>query len=229
MTKAVVLLSAGLDSAFNLMSAQRQYAVELAITFDYGQKAATREMERARQLCEYLKINHRVVALPWFKDFTNTALIGNASVPRATEINIENLEVSAQSAAKVWVPNRNGIFLNIAAGFAEGFGAEVIVPGFNLEEAQTFPDNSEAFMRSLNNAFSFSTANRVRVQCYSTHLNKTQIVAEAIELSLPLQLLWPCYLGEENWCGTCESCQRFKRAVVGNGLNFENLRDGRSA
>ena len=51
----------------------------------------------------------------------------------------------------------NGIFLNIAAGFAEALSAQAVLPGFNKEEAATFPDNSVDFLESLNHSFSFST------------------------------------------------------------------------
>ena len=50
--KSVVLLSSGLDSTVNFwLEAQKGRAV-LALTFDYGQRAAPREIERARAIAE---------------------------------------------------------------------------------------------------------------------------------------------------------------------------------
>ncbi len=221
---AVVLLSSGLDSAFNLLKTVEQFKVALALTFDYGQRAAEREAEYAAKLAKHFGVPHKVVSLPWFKDFTKTTLVDRSSnVPSGRDVQIDSLHKSQETARSVWVPNRNGIFLNIAAGFAEGLGATYIVPGFNLEEAQTFPDNSGAYLKSLDDAFAYSTQNRVKTHCYSTHLNKTQIVKEAKRLDLPFHLLWPCYLAGEKWCGECESCQRFKRALKENGLEMESL------
>ena len=221
---AVVLLSSGLDSAFNLLKTNGHFKVALALTFDYGQRAAVREVEGSARLAKHFGVPHKVVTLPWFKDFTKTTLVDRSTdVPSGADVKIDSRERSLETAKAVWVPNRNGIFLNIAAGFAEGLGARYIVPGFNLEEAQTFPDNSGAFLKSLDDAFAFSTQNRVHTHCYSTHLNKTQIVKEAIRLDLPFKLLWPCYLDGAKWCGTCESCLRFERALKDNGLNMASL------
>ncbi len=220
MDKAVVLLSSGLDSSYNLLKATGQFEVALALTFDYGQRAALRECERAAALAAHYKVPHKTISLPWFKDFTKTTLVGGGRIPTGADIQIDDLKQSLETAKSVWVPNRNGIFLNIAAGFAEGLGAKYIVPGFNLEEAQTFPDNSAAFLKSLDSSFSFSTQNGVRTHCYSAHLNKTQIVKEAVAADLPFDLLWPCYLDGEKWCGSCESCQRFNRALAANGIEL---------
>lgn len=213
-SRAVVLLSGGLDSAFNLWCAPRDYEVVLTLTFDYGQRAAPAEDRAARALCARLGIEQKTLALPWFKDFTQTSLVNTAApVPMGREVAMDHLETSQASAKAVWVPNRNGIFLNIAAAYAEGLGAQVILTGFNAEEATTFPDNSMAFVEASSRALHFSTANQVRVESYCIHLTKTQIVSEAMKLKLPLQVVWPCYFAGDEWCGQCESCQRFARAV----------------
>src|SRR5262249_19186664 len=137
---AVVLLSAGLDSSYNLAKASASLGLRLALTFDYGQRAAAREIERAGALAQHFAVPHQVVTLPFFKTFTKTALLGGADVPVGSEVLIDDREQSERTAERVWVPNRNGIFLNIAAGFAEGLDATLVIPGFNREEAATFPD-----------------------------------------------------------------------------------------
>lgn len=223
-TSAVVLLSSGLDSSFNLYRAAQDLNIKLALTFDYGQRAAKREVESASRMAAELGLPHRVIDLKWFREFTRTSLVGGGHIPSGSAISIDDHAKSQETAKAVWVPNRNGIFLNIAAGFAEGLGADVVIPGFNSEEAATFPDNSQAFLDSLDTAWGFSTEGRVKTFCYSTNLDKTEIVKQSLHLSLPFSMLWPCYLDGEQWCGTCESCQRFKRAVEKNGLVFEALR-----
>src|SRR5665213_2617029 len=117
---AVVLFSAGLDSTYNLLKALEKFTVRLALTFDYGQKAAVREIERAALMAKHFSVPHKVISLPWFTEFTKTSLLGKQDVPSGRDIEIDNLETSRASAKNVWVPNRNGILLNVAAGFAEG-------------------------------------------------------------------------------------------------------------
>lgn len=205
------------------MKARSEFQVT-ALTFNYGQKAAVREVAAAAKLTQYFQVPLKVVELPWFSEFTKTSLIGTMSIPVGAEVEIDSHERSLQTAEKVWVPNRNGIFLNIAAGFAEGMGAAQVIPGFNKEEAETFPDNSAAYLRSVEASWVFSTQGKVRTHCYSSDLTKTEIVAQARELGLPFHMLWPCYLDQKTWCGECESCHRFKRALQANGLSFEELR-----
>lgn len=217
---AVILLSGGLDSSFNLWKAKSEGVdLRLALTFNYGQRAASKEIDIARALAKRLSVPHQVVEITWFSSFTKSSLINREEhVPINDEVSMDDHAQSSKTAARVWVPNRNGIFLNIAAGFAEGLQAEAVIPGFNKEEAATFPDNSQAFQDALEQSFQFSTAKGMRVFSYSTHLNKTEIVAEGKRLNLPFKDLWPCYFANENICGECESCLRFKRALHENAL-----------
>lgn len=210
----VVLLSSGLDSTVNFYEAmsRKNSKVSLCLTFNYGQRAAKKEIENAKKQCEAFNVSHKVIDLKWFSDFTNTSLVSTKmKVP--TQVKIESLKESQESAKAVWVPNRNGIFLNIAAGFAEGLGASNIIVGFNKEEAETFPDNTQEYLETLNAAFEHSTANKIKVKCYTTDLDKTQIVKRAKELNVNFNLVWPCYFGGEKICGECESCSRYLRAL----------------
>lgn len=211
--KSVVLLSSGLDSTVNLYQAAQESEVVLAITFDYGQRAAAREIQHAKMLATKLAVPHRVIQLDWFKDFTRSSLVNRQMDVPTTSVKIDNFEASTNSAKAVWVPNRNGIFLNIGAAFAESLDAQWLIPGFNAEEATTFPDNSEDYLQASTKAFYFSTGNHVQVKCFTTALNKTEIVQLGRRLKVPFELVWTCYFGETKPCGKCESCQRFQRAM----------------
>jgi 7-cyano-7-deazaguanine synthase len=219
--KSVVLLSAGLDSTVNLFEAHHHGEVLLALTFDYGQRAAAQEIKKSKVLCETLKIPHQVIPLDFFKTFLSSSLINrDLKVPDKNDVKIDELNTSQRTAKSVWVPNRNGIFLNIAAGIAENLKAEFIIPGFNIEEAATFPDNTDQFLKALDVSLSFSTANGVKTKCFTTALEKTQIVKRGLELQVPFANIWPCYHDHEKWCGKCESCLRAKRAFESNSLHF---------
>ena len=219
MSSAVVILSGGLDSSVNLAMALETMTVKLALTFDYGQRAAKKEISASSQLCEYYKVKHQVIEIPWVGAFGRSALTDSAITIPTGDVSIDDFKISTRTAAKVWVPNRNGIFLNLAAGFAEALDCKFVIPGFNLEEAATFPDNSEAFIGALKNSFSFSTANHVEVRCFTIQMIKTEILKIAVKKCLPLKMIWPCYFDGDKWCGECESCQRSKRAFKANGVD----------
>lgn len=225
--KSVVLLSGGMDSTVNLYEAARSGQVLLALTIDYGQRALVREVAAAQKLCAALKIPHRVLALPFFKEFGQSSLVDrNIPLPLKTQVSIDDFSTSTQTAKSVWVPNRNGILLNIAAGFAEALGADTLIPGFNKEEATTFPDNSREFMEQVTTSLRFSTANHVQVQCFTVDMDKTQIVARGQQLGVDWSMIWPCYQAFEKWCGECESCQRSLRALAANGIATQNYVQG---
>ena len=204
-SKAVVLLSGGLDStvAFHLSA-----GVVLALTFDYGQRAAKREVTCARRIARRRGVRHLALRLPW--------LAGGALTDRSRALPRPDLASPKQtraSADAVWVPNRNGVFIAVAAAFAERLGAGRVVVGFNREEARTFPDNSRGFIVAMNRALSFSTRGAVRVESPTAAWDKRRIVREARSRGIPLEPLWPCYEGGRAWCRKCESCRRSLRAL----------------
>jgi len=213
MQRAIVLLSGGLDSAVNLKCALDRGQVVAAITFDYGQRAARRERAAAAAMCRRFRITHEVIRLPWLGRITRTALVRrSARLPHPREANLDG-PGAASTAARVWVPNRNGVFVAIAAAFAEARAADCIVPGFNAEEAATFPDNSIAFVRAMNAALEVSTRRRIRVRSFTGRYAKRSILSLGMRIGAPLDLVWCCYEGGKRMCGRCESCLRFVRAV----------------
>lgn len=209
--KVVVLLSSGLDSTVNLLQAVKEDEVLAAINIDYGQRAAVRERDAAKNLCKKLEIPLFELSLDIFKTFDKNALT-NSSINLATNMDINDRDACLETAKNVWVPNRNGVFLNLAAAVAENLGAKYVIPGFNKEEATTFPDNSKDYMSALDNAFSFSTQNGVKVKCYTVDMTKPEIYKLGKTLGMDEEAIWYCYEDGEKPCGVCESCLRFKNA-----------------
>jgi len=201
--KSIILLSSGLDSLVSAAIAGERTAPVFALTFDYCQRAAKMEIFYSRKICQYLGIRHKVVRLPFFRDFFGHALIGKGKRYEAGHF----LKV-----ADVWVPNRNALFINIAAAYAEQFKADLIVTGFNREEAAEFPDNSTAFVRAANRSLFFSTLRRVKVVSYVQNHSKKEIYRLGLKHAAPLEYAYSCYLGGEKMCGKCASCKRLLKS-----------------
>ncbi len=225
--KAIVLLSSGLDSTMNLWMAMKEFEVVMALTFDYGQVAALKEIECSKRITEVLNIPHKVMNVQWISEVSRSSLNrfnkdNDVKIPTGDQVQIDNHQVSKQTAKSVWVPNRNGFFLNLAAVFADSFNTPIsIIPGFNEEEAKTFPDNSLDFINALNACFKFSTINEISVKCYTIEMSKTEIVKQGVLINFPFEKIWPCYFNFDKWCGKCESCLRSKRAFDENNLNLK--------
>ncbi|MCB0404335.1 MAG: 7-cyano-7-deazaguanine synthase QueC [Bdellovibrionales bacterium] len=218
---AIVLLSGGLDSSVALALSLRKQTIKLALHINYGQRAARSEALHAAAVAEFLGVPFRVLELPWFESF-DSGLLGTAEIPSPSRTDLDDLNTSQQTARAVWVPNRNGIFIEIAAGFAEQYGADYVIVGFNREEAQTFSDNSQAYVEALNQALRYSTANGVRIVSPTAHMDKVEIVETALSIKFPLELLWSCYFSTKKMCGACESCMRLKRALeINNSAHHE--------
>lgn len=215
MGQAIVLFSGGLDSTVSLKLAQKHYDVKLALTFVYGQRSAQKEMESAAYFCTLWEIEHKTIELPFFNDFTKSSLISKSKgLPLLSIEEIKNSEkATIQSAKAVWVPNRNGLFINIAAAYAEENSFDFIVTGFNKEEAATFPDNSKKFVSAINSSLSLSTLTGPKVISLIQKFDKVEILKKAFELNIDISKIWCCYDGHDKWCGKCESCLRLLNAM----------------
>jgi 7-cyano-7-deazaguanine synthase len=210
--KAVVLLSGGLDStAAVALAPEAGCEPAAALFFDYGQHAAQKEELAARGIAGFYRIAFERIELPWIARFSKSALVAGVGEP--PRWSPDRLDDTAPRA--VWVENRNGIFVNIAAFYAAEQGKDAIVVGFNREEAAAFPDNSGEYVDRVNRALELSLGRGVRVIAPTLGMSKREIVERSLALGIPWELLWSCYRGGNLPCGACESCLRLKRAVGG--------------
>lgn len=197
--------------------------VKMALIFNYGQRAVEREIQYSIMVCEHFGIDYRILDITWMQEITSTSLVNTGNeVPKLSmeEISEEaDSSITIESARSVWVPNRNGILINIAAAFAESMDCEYVVVGFNKEEAVTFPDNSPEFVNAIDGSLSYSTQNGVKVLAPLIGMDKAGIVTRAIELKAPLEYSWSCYHGADLPCGECESCTRRRRAFEAAGVD----------
>lgn len=206
---SVILLSGGLDSLVALGVCRDEYDIQLALTFDYGQKSVFYEIESSKEICDYYKIKHEIIKLDWLKNITQTSLVSSDVIPT------DNLGTT-ESAKNVWVPNRNGLFLNIAASFADSFGYKNIIFGANKDEGATFSDNTEIFREKITETFKYSTLQNPKVVAPLINYTKDDIVRVAIDKHVPLEYVRSCYNSGEKHCGECESCKHLKNALINN-------------
>ena len=221
--RSLILLSGGLDSSANLAFTHYFDEPTLALTVDYGQKAAKSEIAASKKFADYYQIPHRVLEMKWLGELGGSALTSNTmEIPDIESSKLDDLKTSQNTAKAVWVPNRNGLLINAAAAIAEGMGIQQVIVGFNKEEAATFPDNSSQFLGVATLALRYSTGTGVKVVCYTDMMMKTEIVQALrnLEKPFPFEYVWSCYHGAEEtggkMCGECESCRRYIRATGGS-------------
>ena len=218
--KAISVLSGGLDSTVATSYYNERYEIH-AITFDYGQRSAEMEMESSEAICDKLGIKHTIIQLPWLKDLGKSALTSNNNIPELKEEELDNKEICSETAMKVWVPGRNIVFTAISTSFAEAEKAEIIIVGWDFEEAATFPDNSKEFLDAFNQVLEIGSPDKIQIKAPLIDMNKNEIVKLGHEINSPLNLSYSCYMGENEHCGICESCMRRKRAFKESKMRDE--------
>jgi len=211
MKKAVSVFSGGLDCTVATTVFDNDYEI-LAITFNYGQKAATQEINVSKKICEKMGWNHEVINLPWLSDISNSSLNTDEDVPEVSESDLNDLDKSSETASNVWVPARNTVFTSIALSYAESIGAQIIIVGWNNEEGATFPDNSKNFLKEFNELIKVGSPNNIKIEAPCIDLTKEELVELGVKIGAPMKLSYSCYKGEEEPCGVCESCVRRNRA-----------------
>ena len=200
--RSIVLASGGLDSLVSLARAVREREVRLVLFFDYGQRARESERVSSMSAATYYGLPFADVDIRWLEALSPRGMRSDAR----GDDDLSGLE-------QVWIPNRNGVFINIAAAYAESYGCGTVVTGFNREEAEEFPDNSRDYVDRANLALALSTRSRVRVESFTLDLDKRAIIRLGLELKAPLSIVWSCYRSGERMCGRCGSCARLRVAI----------------
>lgn len=241
---AVALVSGGLDSAVAVALSRVDFRLERGLFFHYGQHAAREEFRAAGRIADHYGIPLERIELLWMERFSRSALIrGRGEPPDAERHDAGSTgEHDAgrhdtgstggsdrPSSPAVWVENRNGIFVDIAASIAASTGCGAVIAGFNADEAGTFPDNSEQYLEAINRTLAIGTSTGVEVVSPTIRMTKVEIVREGLRLGIPWSDLWSCYRSGDAMCGKCESCTRLLNAVTGtvaSGLvHFERKRE----
>ena len=201
--KAVCLVSGGPDSAVAAAMAKKGGYDLYFLSFDYGQ-IATRELESAKKIVKALGAKeHRVVDISFLKDLYGSGV---------TALLDEDIQMPERFEQSVIVPFRNGILLSIAAGYAATIGADAIFYGAQGDDARFYPDCGQEFVSAISQAISSGTESKLTVRNPLGDKTKAVVVKLAVELGVPLELTWSCYLNLKAHCGRCESCRNRKLA-----------------
>lgn len=206
-TKAVVLVSGGLDSATTLAMAGAQHFDCYAISFDYGQRHRV-ELEAARKIAALMRVvEHKTVTI-------NLDAMGGSAL---TDKNLEVPQSASIGIPITYVPARNTVFLALALGWAEVLQARDIFIGVNAVDYSGYPDCRPEFIDAFEKLAELATKAGVEGRKFSVHapliqLNKAEIIQRGIQLGVDYSLTVSCYQAdaEGRACGCCDSC-RFRR------------------
>lgn len=222
MTKAVVLLSGGIDSTTCLALAVREYGVEnvYALNIHYGQKHA-RELQSAQNVADHYGVSYVVMDLAGIMKFSDSPLLKGSSRQIKHQSYAEQLEaLGGSGTVDTYVPFRNGLMLSAAAAYALSVGAEIIYYGAHKDDAagRAYPDCTEDFASYMDQAIFEGSGQKVHLEAPLINLNKASVVAVGLANKAPYELTWSCYEGGEEPCGTCGTCIDRAAAFASNGV-----------
>ncbi len=223
MSKAVILLSGGLDSTTILAIAKSQYFDCYALSFDYGQKQKS-ELNSAKHAVKLFNaIEHKTINIS-LNDIGGSALTDNA-------IKIPKFKIS-NDIPVTYVPARNTIFLSYAIAWAEVLGCQDIFIGVNALDYSGYPDCRKEYIKSFEIMANLATKQSVEGKKLTIHtplidLHKAQIIQKGLSLGVDYSLTTTCYQANNNGdaCGICDACeyrkQGFKEAETPDPTKYQ--------
>lgn len=198
----LLLLSGGLDSTvlfYDLISNDEKFE---CMWINYGQQNAGEEHRAVFELCRKYSIRLRCVQVPHiFEGVSSTILntVAPHSIPHTVQSD--------------FLPNRNGVLLNIAAAHCKERTTLLMAAH---KSGSAYPDCQKVFYNRISKSIYYSTNCLVDVDAPYIHLTKKQIVKRAWDLALSksdIEHTISCYEG--NNCGKCPACIARKRALEG--------------
>ena len=203
--KTVILFSGGLDSTTALYWAKKKFSAVLAMIVNYSQRHSI-ETEMAQQVAKNLDVEAHLISFP-LKNIVYSALIDkDKKIPGSLETS-----KNAEGVPITYVPFRNGIFLSLAAAFAESRKIYHIVTGFNLIDSPDYPDTTETFTKKMEDAINQGTSASITGNTFKIHTpligkSKKEIIRMGLELGADYSYSISCYRGKEIPCLKCPSC-----------------------
>lgn len=218
-TRAVVLLSGGMDSCVCAALAARDYN-PAAVHVNYGQRTEQRELRSFLGICDRLGIRDRLVV-------RNEALraIGGSALTDPG-IAVPESHAIGTDIPVTYVPFRNAHFLSVAVSWAEVLGAEKIYIGAVEQDSSGYPDCRPSYYAAFNQVIRQGTKEGViEIVTPLIAMRKHEIVSLGLELGAPLDLTWSCYSQEDRACGVCDSCvlrlRAFQEAGAADPIPYE--------
>jgi 7-cyano-7-deazaguanine synthase len=215
-TRAVVLLSGGLDSATVLALAREQGLECFALSVAYGQRHSV-ELEAAAAVARALGAReHRVMHV-------DLAHIGGSAL---TDPSIAVPTTASAGIPVTYVPARNTIMLSLAMAWAEVLDAREIHVGVNAIDYSGYPDCRPEYIAAFEKLAALATragveGRKLFIRAPLIQLSKAQIVGEGTRLGVDYSLTVSCYQADDTGaaCGLCDSCRLRREGFVSAGIS----------
>jgi len=225
-TRAVVLLSGGLDSATTLAVAREEGFETYALSVRYGQRHEA-ELEAAARVAAALGAARHLVVAVDLGAIGGSALTADVEVPKDVPL----AEIGAEIPV-TYVPARNTVFLSLALGWAEVLEADDVFLGVTAVDYSGYPDCRPEYIRAFEAMANLATkaavadGRRLRIHTPLIDLDKAEIVRLGTGLGVDYGLTSSCYdpAADGSPCGRCDACllrrEGFRQAGLEDPLRY---------
>ena len=215
MSRSVVLLSGGLDSATALAVAIARGDECHTLAFDYGQRHRS-ELAAARRVSGALgAAGHRELRVD----------LGDLGGSALTDRRIAVPESSGTGIPITYVPARNTVFLSLGLAYAEVLDADKIVIGVNAVDYSGYPDCRPEYIAAFEALARLGTKRGVEggaltIDSPLVTFSKADIIRRGLELGVDYSTTVSCYQPDEQGraCGRCESCRLRREGFAAAGV-----------
>lgn len=214
-SRAVILLSGGLDSA-TVLAMARDAGLEChALSVSYGQRHEA-ELDAASRVADALGAReHRVMQV-------DLGRIGGSAL---TDRSIDVPVAGGEGIPVTYVPARNTIMLSLALAWAEVLEAREIHVGVNAVDYSGYPDCRPEFIAAFQHVADAGTKAGVEghgatIRAPLIHLSKADIIRAGIRLGVDYSLTVSCYQADVRGlaCGACDSCRLRREGFAAAGV-----------
>lgn len=218
-TKAIVLLSGGIDSTTCCGIAKANGYELYAMSFSYGQRHSI-ELEAAKKVAQFFNVKEHLIVNIDLKAFGGSALTSEKiEVPKNRDIDF------TKEIPVTYVPARNIIFLSFALGWAEVIECRDIFIGVNAIDYSGYPDCRPSFIKAFEKMANLGTkagveGKKIKIHTPLINYTKAQIVALGIKLGIDYTITHSCYdpSPDGKACGVCDSCLLRKKGFREAGV-----------
>ena len=214
-SKAIVLLSGGLDSATVLAIADQNFDCH-AISFNYAQRSLS-EINAAKKIARHYSASHQVFQID------EGVMAGSALTDES--LDVPDFDEGDQGIPITYVPARNTLFLSYALAIAEVKGSQDIFIGVNAVDYSGYPDCRPEFIRAYEAMANLATkagveGNKLKIHAPLIDKSKADIIRIGSDLGVDYAATVSCYQANEQGeaCGVCDSCQLRRKGFEDIGI-----------
>lgn len=197
--KAALLLSGGMDS----IALAWWKRPDLAITVDYGQRAAEGEIQASAQVAKELGIAHEVVRV-------DCSSLGSGDMAGS--------EADGAAPTSEWWPYRNQMLITLVGMRAIARQVNTLYIGTVRSDGGNHADGTAEFVHKMNDLMSYQEGH-LRVSAPGIEYSTAELVRVAGVP--PGTLAWAHSCHKANIaCGYCRGCNKYRETYLELGLEY---------